>query len=124
MGDELMPRKLISRKEVPMAVVERILSEHESVLSPLQMRTLSYVRKYSRLSAEQAEKLVEKLVSEAGLTREEAVQVADVCPTSVDELRAVLSGHKRLVSFLLFSEEKMQNIVNMVNEALEGALKE
>jgi len=53
------------------------------------------------------------------LTREEAVQVADICPTHVEELRAVLSGYKRLVSFLLFSEEKMQAIVDTVKKYLE-----
>jgi len=82
------------------------------------MRTLNYLAKYAKLNADAAESLVERLISEAGLTREEAVQVVDLCPTSVEELRAILSGHKRLVSFLLFSEEKMQSIVNMVKEAL------
>ncbi len=119
-----MAKKIISKTEVPMAVVAKILSEHESVLSPLQMRTLSYVRKFSRLTAEQAELLVKKLMQEYELTREEAVQVADICPTDVDELRSILSGFKRLVSFLLFSEEKMQGIINLVKQALNGELKE
>ena len=119
-----MPKRIISKTEIPMAVVARILAEQESALSPLQMRTLSYVRKFSKLTAEQAELLVKKLMDEYGLTREEAVQVADICPTEVDELRAVLSGYKRLVSFLLFSEEKMQGIVNLVKQALNGELKE
>ncbi|MDJ0270756.1 MAG: hypothetical protein NXY59_09505 [Aigarchaeota archaeon] len=121
-----MARKILSKTEVPIAVVERILAEHETALNPLQMRTLSYVRKYSRLRADQAELLIKKLMdpSSYGLTRGEAVQVADSCPTSVEELRAILSGYKRLVSFLLFSEEKMQGIVSLVKQALDGELKE
>jgi len=37
----------------------------------------------------------------------------------VEELRSILSGYKRLVPFLLFSEEKLQAIVNLVKEYLK-----
>lgn len=119
-----MARKIISKTEIPMASVAKILSEHEKALTPLQMRTLSYVRKYSKLTPEQAELLVSKLMKEYELTREEAVQVADICPTTIEELRASLSGYKRLVSFLLFSEEKMRGILQLVNKALNNELSE
>ena len=119
-----MARKVLSKTEIPMATVAKILSEYENALTPLQMRTLSYVRKYSKLTPEQAELLVDKLMKEYELTREEAVQVADTCPTTIEELRAVLTGYKRLVSFLLFSEEKMQGILKLINQALNNELKE
>ncbi len=118
-----MARKIVSKTEIPMAKVVKILEENRANLNVLQSRVLSYSRKYARLSADQAEKLVEKLVNELGLTRREAVQVADICPTTVEELRSVLSGYKRLVSFLLFSEEKMKAIVNLVEEALSNRLR-
>lgn len=117
-----MPRKVISKTEVPMATAAKLLSEHEAGLSPLQMRVLSYARRYSRLSHEQAQLLVEKLMKEFELTRKEAVQVADICPTTVEELRATLGGYKRLVASLLFSEEKMQGIVRLVKAAVSGEL--
>jgi len=37
----------------------------------------------------------------------------------VEELRAVLSGYKRLAPFLLFSEEKLQAIVDLVKKYLQ-----
>ncbi|GBC68982.1 hypothetical protein HRbin01_00672 [archaeon HR01] len=117
-----MPRRILGKQEIPMAKAAKLLSEHEVGLSPLQMRVLSYARKYSRLSPEQAELLVEKLMKEFELSRKEAVQVVDICPTTVDELRAVLGGYKRLVASLLFSEDKMQRIVDMVKAALSGEL--
>jgi len=85
----------------------------------MQLRVLNYVRKYSKLSSEAAEKLIEELMEKFELTREEAVQIADICPTHIEELRAILSGYKRLVSFLLFSEEKMRAILDLVKKYLE-----
>jgi hypothetical protein len=34
-----------------------------------------------------------------------------------------MSGYKRLVSFLLFSEEKMKAVVSLVEDALNNRLK-
>ncbi|MEM2024432.1 MAG: hypothetical protein QW614_03765 [Candidatus Caldarchaeum sp.] len=117
-----MARKLISKTEIPMATAAKILEENVGQLNVLQSRVFSYAKKYSKLSPEQAELLVDRLVNEIGLTRREAVQVADTCPTNVEELRAVLSGYKRLVSFLLFSEEKMKAVIALVEDALNNRL--
>ncbi|MEM0440078.1 MAG: hypothetical protein QXF45_01490 [Candidatus Caldarchaeum sp.] len=117
-----MVRKIISKTEIPMAVVGKLITEGTDSPNVMQSRVLSYVKKYAKLSPEQSELLVDKLVKEIGLTREEAVQVADVCPRNVEELRAVLSGYKRLVSFLLFSDEKMRAVVKLVEDAVAGRL--
>lgn len=114
-----MARKIISRTPLSLPEVEKILSGDEAELSMLQQRVLNYVRKYSKLPADKAEKLINELMEKFELTREEAVQIVDICPTHVEELRAILSGYKRLVPFLLFSEEKLQSIVNLVKSYLE-----
>ncbi|PUA32025.1 MAG: hypothetical protein B9J98_04580 [Candidatus Terraquivivens tikiterensis] len=116
-----LPRRIVSSKPIPIAEVKRILEEREQYLNSLQLRTLSYAKKYSKLTPEQAEMLISRLMNEYGLEREEAVQVADICPETIDELRTVLSGYRRLVSFLLFSEEKMQKILDLVKQALEAS---
>lgn len=95
------------------------MEERETELNSLQMRVLNYVRKYSKLPPEKAKKLIEELMEKFELTREEAVQIVDVCPTHIEELRAILSGYKRLVSFLLFSEEKLRAIIELIKEHLE-----
>jgi DNA-directed RNA polymerase subunit F len=118
-----MVRKILSKTEIPMASAVKILESSGSELNVLQSRVLSYAKKYAKLTPEQAELLVEKLVNDIGLTRREAVQIADICPTNVEELRAVMSGYKRLVSFLLFSEEKMKAVVSLVEDALNNRLK-
>ena len=114
-----MVRKIISRTPLSLPEVERALSSSDADLSTLQQRVLNYVRKYSKLPAEKAENLIRDLMEKFELTREEAVQIVDICPTHVEELRSILSGYKRLVPFLLFSEEKLQAIVNLVKEYLK-----
>ena len=113
-----MAWKTLSRTSLSLPEVEKIMSNSEEELSTLQLRVLNYVKKYSKLPAEKAESLIKELMEKFELTREEAVQIVDICPTHVEELRAVLSGYKRLVSFLLFSEEKLQAIVDLVKKYL------
>jgi DNA-directed RNA polymerase subunit F len=114
-----MVKRVISRTPLSLPEVEKILSSSEAELTTLQQRVLNYVRKYSKLPADRAERLITVLMERFELTKEEAVQIADICPTHVEELRAVLSGYKRLAPFLLFSEEKLQAIVDLVKKYLQ-----
>jgi DNA-directed RNA polymerase subunit F len=114
-----MVKRVVSRTTLSLPEVERILGSSEAELTTLQQRVLNYVRKYSKLPADRAERLITELMERFELAREEAVQIADVCPTHVEELRAVLSGYKRLAPFLLFSEEKLQAIADLVKKYLQ-----
>ncbi len=114
-----MVRRIVSRTPLSLPEVERIFSNNDAELSTLQQRVLNYVRKYSKLPADKAETLIKELMEKFELTREEAAQIVDICPTHVEELRAVLGGYKRLVPFLLFSEEKLQAIINLIKKYRE-----
>ncbi|MEN2975275.1 MAG: RNA polymerase Rpb4 family protein [Candidatus Caldarchaeales archaeon] len=119
-----MSKKVISQKPLSLPEVKEILEQREGSLDSLQLRVLEYTRKYSKLSSKDAEELIEELVTRFELTREEAVQIADICPTHVEELRSILSGYKRLVSFLLFSEDKLKAIIDTVKKFLKEDLQE
>lgn len=114
-----MPRKIISSTPITVAETKKTLEEREQTLNSLQLRTLNYARKVAKLDHQTASRLVKSLTEKFDLKVEEATQVADICPETVDELRVVLSGYRRLVSFLLFSEDKMKSIVQLVQEAVE-----
>ena len=114
-----LPRRVISETRISLPEVRQLMEEREVELNSLQMRVLNYARKYSKLSADKARELIKELMEKFELTREEAVQIVNVCPTHVEELRAILGGYKRLVSFLLFSEEKLQAIVEVIKKYLE-----
>ncbi len=115
-----MPRKILSTRQVDLSEAKKTLGDRESQLDTLQLRTLEYTRKFAKLPPETAKKLINELMDKYELLEEEAIQVVDICPRTVDELRTILSGYRRMVSFLLFSEDKMAGIVGLVQKALES----
>lgn len=119
-----MPRKLSSIKPITIAEVKKILEEKEKDLNALQLRVLDYGKKFSKLDYEKSLKVYDILINDFQLLPEEATQIIDICPTTIDELRTVLSGYRRLVSFLLFSEDKMKKIIELIKTNLEESKKE
>lgn len=114
-----MSKKIIQLTSLSLPEVKEILEQKQEKLDAMQLRVLEYARKYSKLSPDKAKQLIEELMSKFELTREEAVQIVDICPVNVEELRSILSGYKRLVSFILFSEDKLQAIINLVEKYLK-----
>ena len=107
----------LSEKETVRAnlTLPRVKSILESIgeenLDQFQRRTFDYVSKFSKVEAEASEKLVEKLVSEFGLEEEEAVQVVNCMPKTVDELRVFLAGGRKIIE-----TSKLETIVNLLEE--------
>ncbi|MCW3992848.1 MAG: RNA polymerase Rpb4 [Candidatus Bathyarchaeota archaeon] len=85
------------KKEITVAEAKRLLEERAEELDPLQRRVLDYTIRFSRLSAEDATKLVEELTGGDMLENELAVQIANSMPGSVEEVRTFL-GRQRIIS--------------------------
>jgi DNA-directed RNA polymerase subunit F len=64
----------------------------------IQKRTLDYTTKFSKSDADKAKKLKKELETEAGLSEEEAVELVNISPKSVEELRTFTSGWRKLLS--------------------------
>lgn len=64
----------------------------------IQKRTLDYTTKFSKEQADAAKKLREELEAEVGLSEEEAVELVNISPKSVEELRTFTSGWRKLLS--------------------------
>lgn len=64
----------------------------------IQKRTLDYTTKFSKSDADRAKKLKDELETEAGLSEEEAVELVNISPKSVEELRTFTSGWRKLLS--------------------------
>ncbi len=64
----------------------------------IQKRTLDYTTKFSKAQADAAKKLRKELESEAGLSEEEAVELVNIMPKSIEELRTFTSGWRKLLS--------------------------
>jgi DNA-directed RNA polymerase subunit F len=64
----------------------------------IQKRTLDYTTKFSKVQGDAAKKLRKELETECGLSEEEAVELVNIMPKSVEELRTFTSGWRKLLS--------------------------
>jgi DNA-directed RNA polymerase subunit F len=99
-------------KNLTLPQVKKLLeSIGEENLDQFQRRTFDYVSKFSKVDDKSAGKLVEKLEKEYGLDGDEAVQLVNCMPKSVEELRVFLAGGRKIVDV-----SKLQSIVNLLDE--------
>ena len=64
----------------------------------IQKRTLDYATKFSKAQTDAAKRLRKELETECGLSDEEAVELVNIMPKSVEELRTFTSGWRKLLS--------------------------
>jgi DNA-directed RNA polymerase subunit F len=107
-----MTEKSEKEKKLTLPQVKKLLeSMGEENLDQFQRRTFDYVSKFSKIDAEVAEKLVEKLVAEFDLEEEEAVQIVNCMPKTVEELRVFMAGGRKIIE-----TSKLEAIVNLLCE--------
>jgi DNA-directed RNA polymerase subunit F len=107
-----MSKREISETKYTLPQVKQTLEAvGEENLDQFQRRTLDYVSKFVKVDAAGAEFLMEKLVKEYGLDEDEAVQIVNCMPESVDELRIFLAGGRKIIE-----TQKLAAIVNILNE--------
>lgn len=102
--------KTETKISLPQAKRELLLIGEEN-LDQFQRRTLDYLQKFSKIEEAAAPTLVERLVNEFGLDDDEAVQVINCAPESVDELRIFLAGGKKIIE-----ATKLDAIIALLNE--------
>ncbi len=109
-----MARKLLDEKLVTNAEAKAILEKvEEEKLGEFQRRTLEFTRKFAKLPPDKSAKLTEDLCSKLQLERNDAVQIVNCLPQSVEELRAVLTVKGRFVS-----TEQLNGILEIVKRYL------
>jgi DNA-directed RNA polymerase subunit F len=107
-----MSRKNAAGKRLSIPEVRKLMeSVGEENLDQLQRRTFDYVSKFSKVDAESAEKLVQKLVTDFGVDEMEAVQIVNCMPKTIEELRVFLSAGRKIIE-----TSKLEAIVNLLNE--------
>ncbi len=107
-----LSKKALSETKVTLPQAKKTLeSIGEESLDQYQRRTLDYVSKFAKATPEAAEKLLETLTNEYGLGEDEAVQIINSMPETVDELRAFLAGGRKIIE-----TQRLQAIVALLNE--------
>lgn len=107
-----MPKRALKERAVTIPQVKEILeSIGEEQLDQFQRRSLVYAAKFSKIDASTAEKLVNELIEQFELEEEEAVQIVNSMPESIEEVRVFLAGGRRIVK-----TSKLEGILAFLDE--------
>jgi len=93
-----LPKKIIKIQPITIPESKAALQAlGEEQLNQFQRRSLEYVIKFSKIEPEAARKLVQELVDKFEITDEEAVQIVNCMPNSIEEIRVFLAAGRRIV---------------------------
>ncbi len=99
-----------SKQAVSISEVKEILEKQDTeTMDQIQRWTYDYVSKFAKIDVKSAKKMKQQLVKECGITEEEAVEIVNISPTTLSELRSFTFGWKKLI--LAETLEKMLKIV-------------
>lgn len=90
---DIVKREIITLGEVK-AILNSVPMEN---MDQIQRWTYDYVMKFSKVEDEQAKVMVKRLIEECELKEEEAVEVVNIMPSAIEELRAFTFGWKKLI---------------------------
>jgi DNA-directed RNA polymerase subunit F len=83
----------------------------EDKLDQFQRRSLDYASKFAKVDEEKAELIIDTLRDKFGLDEEEAIQIVNCMPASVEELRVFLGGGRKIIE-----TSKLQEILSFLDE--------
>lgn len=107
--------EVIKREIVTLSEVKKILETIPvDEMDQIQRWTFDYSKKFSKVDYEPAKEMVDRLVAEGDLTNEEAVELINVMPRSIEELRAFTFGWKKLI--VTEKLERIKSILLSKNE--------
>lgn len=107
---EKPPKRVLSIPEASQILQKMDIEKADQI----QKRTLDYTSKFSKITVESAKKLRKQLESDCGLTTEEAVEVINIMPKSIEELRTFTAGWRKLLPTETL--EKMLKILKSAKE--------
>ncbi len=91
--EEIKKKQAVSISEVK-EILEKVDLEN---MDQIQRWTHDYVSKFIKIDPKQAKKMKQELVKECDLTEEEAVEIVNILPTTLAELRSFTFGWKKLI---------------------------
>ncbi len=107
-----MARKALKERTITVPQVKEALEAiGEERLDQFQRRTLDYATKFTKVDPEKADTLVKKVVEEFEVEEEEAVQIINAMPQSIQEIRVFLAGGRRIIE-----SSKLEKILAFLNK--------
>ncbi|HEY6667943.1 MAG TPA: RNA polymerase Rpb4 [Candidatus Nitrosopolaris sp.] len=107
---------IIKKEIITLPQVKEILEVVKpDEMDQIQRWTFDYVGKFAKTDSRKAQKMVKQLIEKCELKEEEAVEVVNVMPKSLEELRAFTFGWKKLI--LTDNLEKILSILKTNTES-------
>jgi DNA-directed RNA polymerase subunit F len=107
---EIDKKEIITLPEVKQ-ILERVKPDE---MDQIQRWTLDFVTRFSKLDAKTSRDMVEELIKECELKEEEAIELVNILPKSLEELRSFTFGWKKLILTNIL--EKMLKILKQKAE--------
>jgi DNA-directed RNA polymerase subunit F len=108
---EINSKEIITLPEVKEILQKVKLDEMDQI----QRWTFDFVTRFSKSDAKTSRKMVEEQMEECELKEEEAVELVNILPASLEELRSFTFGWKKLI--LTNTLEKMLEILKQRAES-------
>ncbi|MHA1637250.1 MAG: RNA polymerase Rpb4 family protein [Candidatus Thorarchaeota archaeon] len=109
-----MPKEIVSEEEITLPQVKKILSTRgkESDLSFQQTITLEHASAFSRMAPAVAAKLVERLKKNFDISQYQAVQIINIAPTTIEELKTTVD-----LRSIDLTDEQLEEIVEIITKS-------
>ena len=105
--EEVVKKRMLSLPEVK----EMLSKDNPESMDQIQRWTYDYVSKFSKAEPKAAKKMKNDLINQCGLTEEEAVEIVNILPRSLPELRSFTFGWKKLIL-----SETLEKILKIIDE--------
>ena len=100
------------KQAISLSEVQEILGKVDAEqMDQIQRWTYDYVSKFVSIDPKSAKDMKKQLVKECELTEEEAVEIVNIRPTSMAELRSFTFGWKKLIL-----AETLEKILKIIKE--------
>jgi DNA-directed RNA polymerase subunit F len=107
-----MARKALKERIVTVPQVKEALeSIGEERLDQFQRRSLDYATKFTKVDPDIVDTIVKKFVEQFEVEEEEAVQIINAMPESIQEIRVFLAGGRRIIE-----TSKLEKILVFLNK--------
>ena len=107
-----MPRKALRERTLTVPEVKKALELiGEDKLDQFQRRSLDYASKFAKVDDEKAEAIVDALKDKFGLEEEEAIQIVNCMPESIEEIRVFLGGGRKIIE-----TSKLKEILSFLDD--------
>jgi len=104
--------EVVKKQMITLPEVREILSKQDvESMDQIQRWTYDYVSKFAKIEPKVAKKMKQDLINQCGLTEEEAVEIVNIQPKSLPELRSFTFGWKKLIL-----SETLEKILKIIDE--------